>query len=242
MQVYGHRGAAGEAPENTIAGCLHAIDRGVRRIEIDLQLSADGNIVIVHDSTVNRTTNSKGKVRSFAARELQAMDARQFGPQWPGKQQVGIASLDKLISATEALDKYQLEVKPGPKRDMLRIAEMLAERFPARKQSRRFIITSSNTNILAFIGELAPHLERGIVATNKRDLNTAKALGLQYFCCHWKLCTPAYVRKAQAAGLHVSCWTVNEPSIIRKLYAMRVDSIISDYPSMALPLVSALKR
>ncbi len=242
MQVYGHRGAAGEAPENTIAGCKHAIERGVRRIEVDLQFSSDGQIVIVHDGTVNRTTNKKGKVSAHTAKQLQQMTANRFGPQWPGKKLIGIPSLEKLLSSTPELKKYQLEVKPGSKRDMQRMAEMLSERFAKKKDAKRIIITSSNTNVLRFVGELAPHIERGIVATAKGDLKTATTLGLNYFCAHWKLCTPALVKNARDGGMHVSCWTVNEPSVVKKLYRMGVDSVITDYPSMAIPLVSSLTR
>ncbi|MFK7730669.1 MAG: glycerophosphodiester phosphodiesterase [Pseudomonadales bacterium] len=242
MQVYGHRGAAGEAPENTIAGCKHAIERGVRQIEVDLQFSSDEQIVIVHDGTVNRTTDKKGSVSTYTAKQLQQMDANRFGPVWSGKKLIGIPSLEKLLSSTPELKKYQLEVKPGSKRDMKRMAEMLADRFASKKEARRVIITSSNTHVLRFVKELAPHIERGIVATAKSDLKTAITLDLNYFCAHWKLCTPALVKKAQANDMHVSCWTVNEPSVVKKLYRMKVDSIITDYPSMAIPLVSSLMR
>ncbi len=242
MEVYGHRGAAGEAPENTIAGCRHAIERGVRRIEVDLQFSSDEQIVIVHDGTVNRTTNKKGKVSAHTARQLLHMEANRFGPVWPGKKSIGIPSLEKLLRSTPELKKYQLEVKPGSKRDMQKMANMLADRFASKKDAKRIIVTSSNTNVLSFIGELAPHIERGMVATAKGDLKTASTLGLDYFCAHWKLCTPALVKKAQAKGMHVSCWTVNDPGVVKTLYRMGVDSIITDYPSMAIPLVSSLMR
>ena len=65
--VYGHRGAAGEAPENTIAGCRHAIDRGVRYIELDLRLTKDRQLVVIHDVSVDRTTAQKGKVERYNA-------------------------------------------------------------------------------------------------------------------------------------------------------------------------------
>ena len=70
MQVYGHRGAAGEAPENTIAGCLHAIERGARYIEIDLRLSSDNQLVVIHDKTLTRTTGKWGKPGKYKASEL----------------------------------------------------------------------------------------------------------------------------------------------------------------------------
>ena len=143
MQVYGHRGAAGEAPENTIAGCQHAIQRGVRHIEIDLQFSSDRQIVIVHDGTVDRTTKSKGKVSAHTAQQLKKMEATCFGPHWPGKKQIGIPSLEDLLSATPELKKYQLEVKPGSKRDMRAMAEGLAQRFA---NNRRYLGLNTATS------------------------------------------------------------------------------------------------
>ncbi len=242
MQVFGHRGAAGEAPENTIAGCKHAIERGVQRIEIDLQLSADGQLVVVHDTTVNRTTGAWGRVRDFTAKELYKLNATAAGPLWPGKRQVGIPTLDKLLRATAALKQYQLEVKPGNQRDMHAIAEQLAQRFANKRQAKSVVVTSSNSKLLQRLHELAPHIQRGLVASGKADLDRARRLNLEYFCCHWRLCNAFTVRKAREAGMHVSVWTVNEPALIRKLHALGVDSVISDYPSMALPLVSALQR
>lgn len=242
MQVFGHRGAAGEAPENTIAGCVHAIDRGVRCIEIDLQFSSDREIMIVHDGTVDRTTQCRGKVDSYTARELQHMDARAFGPLWPQKKYAQIPSLESLLRATPEIQKYQLEVKPGSRNDMRAIAKKLADRFESKKEAKRIIITSSNSHVLTFVKEFAPHIQRGIVATNKRDLNTAIKLELEYFCAKWDLCTRLLVRKAHQHDMHVSCWTVNDPLIVRKLYTMGVDSVITDYPSMAIPLVGSLMR
>jgi len=242
MQVFGHRGAAGEAPENTVAGCLHGIERGVRCIEIDLQFSSDRQIVIVHDTTVDRTTNCSGRVDSYTARELQHMDARAFGPVWSQKKNAQIPGLETLLRATSELQKYQLEVKPGSRNDMRAMAKKLAERFESKKEAKRIIVTSSNTHVLEFVKEFAPHLQRGMVATSKRDLNTAIKLELDYFCAKWDFCTRLLVRKAHQHDMHMSCWTVNDPEVVRKLYAMGVDSVITDYPSMAIPLVGSLMR
>ena len=85
MKIYGHRGAAGEAPENTLAGFLHAIEYGTQYVELDVQLSADGHLVVIHDSRVDRTTGIAGRVDQFTATELSKMDARQDCPPWPTK-------------------------------------------------------------------------------------------------------------------------------------------------------------
>ena len=75
MIVYGHRGARGEAPENTIAGCRHAFERGARHLEIDLRLSKDQQLVVLHDDRLRRTAAVRGKVSHYTAKELAALDA-----------------------------------------------------------------------------------------------------------------------------------------------------------------------
>ena len=100
MLVYGHRGAAGEAPENTIAGFRHAIERGTRHFELDVQMSKDDKLVVIHDNKVNRTTYCRGNVNQFTASELANMDARRGTPPWPRKRGANIATLDALLDAT----------------------------------------------------------------------------------------------------------------------------------------------
>jgi glycerophosphoryl diester phosphodiesterase len=121
MQIYGHRGAGGEAPENTIAGCLHGIERGVKYVEIDLRLSSDEQLVVVHDKTLTRTVGKRGKPSKFTAVELAAMDARQDGPPWPSKKDSGVPTLKALMKATRKLKGYQLEVKSDSKAVIERI-------------------------------------------------------------------------------------------------------------------------
>lgn len=86
MIVYGHRGAKGEAPENTLPGFRHAYRQGVRHFELDLVLSKDGKPVLVHDLTTDRTTGHKGSVGQYSAAELSQMDARRNTSPWPEKQ------------------------------------------------------------------------------------------------------------------------------------------------------------
>jgi glycerophosphoryl diester phosphodiesterase len=242
MHIYGHRGAAGEAPENTIAGCRHGIERGVKRIEIDLRLSADNELVVVHDKTLNRTTDSKGNVSSLRATELGKLDGRGDGPPWPRKKDTGVPTLDKLLDATPELEHYQLEVKSDSRAVMGTIAELLAERFPTASSAEKVVITSSNKIILKLLGEKAPHLQRGIVATNPTTFQAAYELKVDYFCMHWSICHPYFVKDLKRRNIKPSVWTVNDPTIIKNLHKMKVHSIITDYPSMAIPLVGSLER
>ncbi|KXS52255.1 MAG: glycerophosphoryl diester phosphodiesterase, partial [Marinobacter sp. T13-3] len=95
MIVYGHRGAKGEAPENTLPAFNHAYRQGIRHFELDLVLSKDGIPVLVHDLTVDRTTSHKGNVGNYNVAELAAMDARRNVTGWPTR--TGIPTLEQLL-------------------------------------------------------------------------------------------------------------------------------------------------
>lgn len=242
MFIVGHRGAAGEAPENTVAGCLHAIERGVRHIEIDLRLSSDDQLVVLHDKSVDRTTATKGLVRSFRADQLAAMDARQDGPPWPRKKHCGVPTLDTLIKATPKLKGYQLEVKSESTAVINQIAQLLAQRFPTAASARKITVTSSNLSLHKELKALAPHIKRGLVAGNEKAMEKFDSLDCSLCAMHWEICTPKLVRKLRKARIHTSVWTVNDASKIIALYRMGVDSVISNYPSMAIPLLASLQR
>ena len=242
MQIYGHRGAAGEAPENTIAGCLHAIERGVRYIEIDLRLSADDQLIVLHDTTLIRTAGVKGKPSTYTATELARMDARADGPPWPRKRNCGVPTLESLLKATGKLKGYQLEIKPDSKATIKRISQHLAARFPTATAARKMVVTSSDIFLHQCLKEIAPHIRRGMVITYPSEVPTLIELGCDYSAMYWSACDADTIRTLKEAGKHISVWTVNDAAMVKKLHTMKVDSIITDYPSMALPLAAALKR
>lgn len=80
--IYGHRGAKGEAPENTLTSFQECLKHGVRRCELDLHLSMDGELMVIHDPTLKRTADRRGKVVEYSAADLVKMDARKGGPGW----------------------------------------------------------------------------------------------------------------------------------------------------------------
>lgn len=245
MKVYGHRAAAGEAPENTVAGCRHAIERGCRYLELDLRLSADMQMVVVHDKKVNRTTHDRGAVSQYSARELAAMDARRDGPPWPGKKDVGIPDLDTVLNSSAEIKGYYLEVKSGPAADMAQMAKLIAERFPNNKASNRVVITSMNQKFHHLLRELAPHLQLGLISVRPDSRRELEELDYQHLILPWgaiNALNSFALLHARKQGLKVAAWTANDPQAIRKLYRMKVDNVITDYPSMALPLVASLMR
>ncbi len=246
MIVYGHRGARGEAPENTIAGCQHALSRGVNHLEIDLRLAADGKLVVAHDATVNRTTDERGKVGSFSAAELSRMDARADGTPWPNKRRTGIPTLDALVKALPQINHWQLELKSGSERYNAALADAVAAWLDRAEQTvkvdQRFTVTSLEPTLLTEVKRQRPQQSIGFVSTIVEPEMILAACGCDTLVAHWSTLRERQLNTLKRRGIQVSCWTVNDASVIKQLYEMGVDSVITDYPSMAVPLVAALER
>ena len=243
MIVYGHRGARGEAPENTIAGARHALERGVTRLEIDLRLSKDGQLVVVHDTTVNRTTSQRGKIGKFTAKQLAHMDAREDGPPWPNKRQTGIPSLTALVDALPRIRHWQLELKSGSERYNQQLADAVVDWLEDRNEEARFVVTSSEPTLLTEVQRQRPDQQTGYVSTIPEPSMILAACNCEYLIAHWStLVNALLIRRLQRQGVHISAWTVNDASVITNLHQLGVDSVITDYPSMAVPLVATLER
>ncbi|MBC9251362.1 glycerophosphodiester phosphodiesterase [Pseudomonas alcaligenes] len=231
--IYGHRGAKGEAPENTLASFQQCLAHGVTRCELDLHLSRDGQLMVIHDPTLKRTTGRRGKVVEHDAADLVGYDARQGGPGW--KTPCPIPTLEQLFEHCP-FEHWQLEVKSASRvraaRTVLAIKE-LAERFGLID---KVTVTSSSREVLRALKRLTPELSRGLVAEyNWLDpLKVAAHYGCSMLALNWTLCTPERLLRAQKAGLHVTVWTVNEPALMRRLADFGADSIITDFPGLAV--------
>ncbi|MGM0767203.1 MAG: glycerophosphodiester phosphodiesterase [Pseudomonadota bacterium] len=230
MIVYGHRGAKGEAPENTLAGFTHAYRHGIRHFEFDLVLSKDGKPVIIHDLTVDRTTGKKGAVANYTADELAAMDARG-STSWPRK--VGVPSLESLLDEFPDLEHLQLEVKKDSRQRLNVLCNRLTEIVQRRDLYQRVAVTSSDAWFLQQMRRRDTNIRLGLVTEKKfpRPVNLAARLHCDFLCINWKICTRAIVEDAHRRGMHVSAWTVNRIHDMLTLEQQGVDSIISDYPT-----------
>jgi glycerophosphoryl diester phosphodiesterase len=237
--IYGHRGAKGEAPENTFASFQQCLSHGVRRCELDLHLSKDSELMVIHDPTLKRTTGRRGKVVEHDAAELVRYDARHGGPGW--KQPCPIPRLSELFEKCD-FEHWQLEVKSASRvraaRTVLAI-KALAEQYDL---SERITVTSGSREVLRALKRLTPELACGLVAEYAwlDPLKVAKQYDCQLLALKWTLCTPERIAKAQAQGLHVSVWTVNDPALMRRLADFGVDSIITDFPGLAVETLAKL--
>lgn len=230
--IYGHRGARGEVPENTLASFQRCLDQGISRCELDLHLSADGELMVIHDPTLRRTTGQRGKVAEHNAAELERMDARRCGPAWP--QPCPIPRLRTLFAHCP-FEHWQLEVKSASPSRAAQTVQAIAALVAEFGLEDRVIVTSSSRSVLLALRRHAPQLARGLVAEYAwlDPLKVALRHGCRMLVLNWTLCSPERLRRAQQLGLHVSVWTVNEPALMRRLVDLGVDSLITDFPGLA---------
>ena len=214
----GRRGARGEAPENTIAGARHAVERGVRHLEIDLRLSKDGELVVVHDNTVNRTTGLRGKIGNYTASELAAMDARADGPPWPNKRKTGIPRLTTLVNELPEIVHWQLELKSGSQRYNDRLADAVVAWLAERDEGDRFAVTSSEPTLLTEVNRQRPEQVTGLVSTLVDPTLILASCGCDMLAAHWStMMNPFLIRQLQRDGIHISIWTQNDGGKVLKI-------------------------
>ncbi len=230
--IYGHRGARGEAPENTLASFRQCLQQGVRRCELDLHLSRDGELVVIHDPTLKRTTGQRGRVAQWTAAELARLDARRAGPDW--KQPCPVPRLAELFEQCD-FEHWQLEVKSASRERAARTVQAIGTLARQYRLQERITVTSSSREVLRALNRLEPALSRGLVAEYAwlDPIRVARHYGCDYLVLNWTLCTPQRLASARQQGLQVSVWTVNEPALMRRLAGMGVDSLITDFPGLA---------
>lgn len=229
--IVGHRGACGEAPENTLASFQVAVNAGVAEIELDVRMSADGQLIVVHDQDVSRTTGLQGDVRKFTSAQLSTMDARSNTPGWHSP--VGIPTLSEVIELCGPAMRFQFEVKGTDRTVLHQLANHLSHLIHDQNIQQRVVVTSSHTGFLRMIRNMGDDIELGFVCKHRylQPTRRASALGCSWVMPHFGLITPALMQSAKRRQLKVSTWTVNDIKAAERLADMGVDGIITDYPT-----------
>jgi len=223
-----HRGASAYAPENTLSALRQAVELGADMVEVDVQRTRDGALVLAHDTDLERTTRSSAQVCELTLAELQSLDAGSwFSPAYAGER---IATLD------DALDLLQLtgtglllEVKhprlyPG-------IAADVAAAVRSRPL-RRLVVQSFDHEVMGELATLAPELTIGLLGHPPVRRLPALARWASQVNPRHRRATPAYVDAIHAAGLDCRVWTADRPADIARALAMGVDGVISNRPDV----------
>lgn len=231
-----HRGASGYAPENTLAAFDKAVEMQADYIEIDVQLSKDDLPVVIHDDTLDRTTNGTGNISAHTFQELRSLDAGS----WFDKDYAG----EKIPSLNEVLEMYgekinilielkSPELYPG-------VEEKVAEALAKYKldTSNNIVIQSFNHPSVIKSAELLPEITHGVLAgedyKNVTDQQLQEfAAYAEYFNPNLKIVSFELVDNVHQAGMKISPYTIKTKAEAERIYKFGVDGLITDYPDYA---------
>ena len=253
--VVGHRGAAAYRPENTIPSFAHALELGADALEMDVHLTADEELVVTHDDTLNRVTDGSGLVALHAWKSLQRLDAGyRFTPDggrtfpWRG-QGVRIPALKDVLDRFPAA-RFVLEIKPAS----FSTAEALADLLSRRDERHRVLVATFHERVLPIFRQRAPGYATAAGFTESRPLVLRGAIGLPAPATlpfqaltlprtyrGMPIISPGLVRHARARNLHVQVWVVNQPHTMKQLYRRGVNAVTTNYPDRARTICDALK-
>jgi glycerophosphoryl diester phosphodiesterase len=230
-----HQGAGGIAPSNTLTAFRRAADLGAAGIELDVHLSADGAAVVIHDFTVDRTTDGRGRVADLPLAALKELDAGSwFDPAFADER---IPTLEEVFEAVGWELLINVELKP-PLRDTPALEATVVALVRRHKLTDRVLISSFDPRVLHRVRRLAPTLPLGFLYGSRPISWLTRALarlipGLttEAIHPHWTLLRSAgAIRRAHARSRRVVAWTVDEPAHMRQLVTWGVDAIITNHP------------
>lgn len=239
--IYAHRGASALAPENTLAAFLSALNTGADGIELDVMLSRDKELVVIHDSTVDRTTDGTGKVAEMPLAALRELDAGVwFGDAFRGEK---LPTLAEVYEAVGGKMRINVELKnyAHPLDDLTRRVIALTERFHLENS---VLLSSFNPINLSKARRQKPEISLGLLAApGSRAMLGAIGRLSPYDALHpyHEDVTPEMLARLRARGKALNTWTVDDPQALRRLGALGVDGIICNNPAAARSVLEGKK-
>jgi len=232
--VIGHRGAAGLAPENTLAGIRRARDAGVTWVEFDVMLSADAQPMLIHDDDVARTTDGKGAVNNFSHDELAALDAGAwFGTGFAGERIPTFAEAVALLVDLQM--GANVEIKPYPGREVITaevVCAWIGDYWPADVPGP--VVSSFSMEAMAVAQRMLPRTERALLffGLPKDWRSEVERLDARAVHLDNGSTTQAVAAAMAEAGLPLRVYTINDPHRARELRDWGISSVFTDRPDL----------
>lgn len=244
-RIYAHRGGSALGPENTLAGFDLGLAAGADGLELDVHLSSDGVPVVIHDATLDRTTDATGPVRARSADELARVDA---GCRFPdahdtprfARAGIGVPTLAQVLSrypAVPVIVEIKVDSEDGGVRvaEVVRAADALARVCLAGSGSRsaRGARRAAGTAASACLGEVRWALYRSWAGWPVRSVAYG-GYQVPEYAGRLRVASPRFIRHAHAAGLAVEAWTVDDENDMARLLGWGVDGLITNRPDVAV--------
>lgn len=245
-RLFGHRGASGRFPENTLRSFRAAIDEGSTHLELDVHMSADGEVFVHHDATLDRTTDGHGEARRLPWAELVKLDAGSKGPREPRQRE----PIPRLSDILEAFPEVPLNVEvKQPDPPMVEAFFGVLDRYAARD---RVLVAAENHDIMLAIRAFAPDQITGfssrevlgfiLEGSSPAYRPPGFALQVPEQFDGMPIVTPAFLERAKRLDVEVHVWTVNDRADAERLLDLGVDGIMSDVPGDLAPALAARRR
>lgn len=233
LLVIGHRGASGYKPENTLLSFKKALKLKVAMIELDVHLCKSGEIVVIHDYTVNRTTNSKGKIAEKNLAELKSLSARKK---------------EKIPTLSEVLDlvnkKARINIELKGKKTAKAVLEVI-RRYVQEKEWKfnDFLVSSFRKRELIIIKKLNYQINLGYIPRIPYLLwNFVEKIKASTLVINHRWINQGLIKIAHQKKIKVFAYTVNKPKEIEKMKQLKVDGIITDYPDRIIKTTNNWKK
>jgi glycerophosphoryl diester phosphodiesterase len=224
--IVGHRGAMGYCPENTLLSFERGLELGADWIELDVHLSLDGALIVIHDETLDRTTNGHGLVREHTLAQLRDLNAGDGQP---------LPTLPEVLEWAHPRDVFvDIEIKNAPV-FYDGISEAVVSAVRAAQMVDRVIIISFDHAAVKRVKEVEPRVATGVLyACRPTDggVALARAAAADAVLPHWAYVTAEDVALAHSANLAVAPWASSDPKVLKHLVACGVDAIGTNHPDV----------
>ena len=238
-KVWAHRGASGYAPENTIAAFKLAVEMGAHGIELDVHESADGKLVVIHDETVDRTTNGRGRVVDMSMQELKQLDASHTFGAYRGARIPTLKEVYGLVKPTNLT--VNVEIKCD-KIIYYGIWDKLIALEREMGMQGRVLYSSFNHYVLLEMRRIDPKAQIGLLYNNAMvdPWVYARYLDAQAVHPHYRVALdcPGLLEGCRQNGVQLNAWTVNDTADVVELVQGGANAIITNYPDVVLKRVN----
>jgi glycerophosphoryl diester phosphodiesterase len=233
-KIIGHRGGVDGYPENTLANFKKAVELGADGVEFDVQLSKDGQIVVIHDELIDRTMSGTGLVKDHTLAELQEMSVtKNFGPEFKTER---IPTLQEVLTVVKDLEFINIELKNFlPYHNLEEKVLAVVAEFNLQAKT---ILSSFNHYSLQKIKKLQPEMRVGALLAAKLINPTEYAFKRGFDALHLNFLTAdeEIVKKAHFMGLELNVYTVNHPTAMIELFERDIDHLITDNIELAFEM------
>lgn len=236
IEIVGHRGARFEAPENTLESFRHAIALGLTTVELDVHTTKDGELVVIHDATVDRTTDGAGAVNKLTLAEIKQLDASSVHCLWP--KPVRVPTLAETLETLSDMPNMEIEIKKDSRENLEHVVPAVIEHIRAANRGRGTFITSFDPYAMELAQRLAPEIQRGFIGDFSLEPTwyLAKHFQVSKVGINLRHATSDLVARAKAAGYRAVAWPCNDEDAVRKVKACGFEEVCTDAPSIFAPM------